>query len=261
MKIVQISDLHVVAKGKTLGRAPMAENLVEVVADINARGPDLVLVSGDISDTGRLADVERAAAILAGLKAPYFVTPGNHDSRESLQKALPPAALPATQTAHLSYALGFPALRILALDTTDPDHPNGRICQQRLQWLEAELAASHKPVFIFMHHPPVKFSVAETDMPPLEGAAEMGAVIAQHGHIQRILCGHIHLFAQAFWNKCLVCSAPSIGMRLHWAPSTPTDSRYMLSPPAYLWHMPNADGDWITHGFTLDKPDGPFAFS
>ncbi len=261
MKIAQISDLHVAAEGKTLGVAPMAENLGKVVAHVNGLAPDLVLVSGDITHDGSIAEATRAAQILAELRAPYYILPGNHDTRATLRHAMPAATLPAPEAGHLSYALSFPQLRILMLDSTDPDAPNGRICPARAAWLEAELAASTTPVVIVMHHPPLRFGVEETDKPPLAGANLLAEVVARHGHIERILCGHIHLFAQALWQGCLVCSAPSIGMRLSWRPDAPEESRFLRAPPAYLWHMLNADGVMITHAFTLDDPDGPFSFS
>ncbi|NOR61488.1 MAG: phosphodiesterase [Rhodobacteraceae bacterium] len=261
MKIAQISDLHVVAEGKTLGVAPMAENLEKVVAHINGLGPDMVLVSGDIADTGALAEVQRAASILAKLEAPFYVVPGNHDTREALQQGMPAAVLPAREAGHLSYAVELPDMRILALDSSDPDAPNGRICEARAGWLAKELAVSAKPALIVMHHPPLKFAVDETDRPPLEGARLLADIVAQHSQIERILCGHIHLFAQALWQGCLVCTAPSIGMRLNWSPHSLAASSFLVSQPAYLWHMLNEDGELITHMFSLDDPEGPFAFT
>ncbi len=260
MKIAQISDLHIAAEGKTLGVAPMAENLTKVVAHINGLKPDLVLVSGDIANEGRQEEVARAAEVLAKLDAPFYVTPGNHDTREALREGFPAAALPAKDTGHLSYALDTSHLRILALDSSDPDASNGRICPERAAWLAAELAASSKPTVIFMHHPPVKFSVDETDKPPLEGVDLLAEVVAQHCHIERILCGHIHLFAQALWQGRLVCAAPSIGMRLNWNPNSDRASSFLRSPPAFLWHMYNADGVMITHAVSLDESAGPFEF-
>ncbi len=260
MKIAQISDLHIVAEGKTLGVAPMAENLAKVVAHINGLKPDIVLVSGDIANEGRLDEVVRAAEILAKLDAPFYVTPGNHDNRGALQQGLPAAVLPAREAGHLSYTLDFPHVRILALDSSDPDVSNGRICRDRAAWLAAELAASSKPAVIFMHHPPIKFAVDETDKPPMEGADLLAEVVAQHSHIERILCGHIHLFAQALWQGRLVCSAPSLGMRLNWSPSSDKASSFLRSPPAFLWHMYNADKVMITHAFSLDESAGPFEF-
>ncbi len=260
MKIAHISDLHIAAEGHTLGVAPMAENLAKIVAHINKQSPDLVLVSGDIANEGTLAEVERAAMILSALNAPYYVTPGNHDTRHNLKQGVPAAALPSKTEGHLSYTLELAELRIIVLDSSAPDAPNGRICATRAAWLQAELAASAKPVLIVMHHPPLKFSVEETDTPPLDGAGLLAEVVARHSHIERILCGHIHLFAQAMWHGCLVCTAPSIGMRLNWSPRHPHASNFLVTPPAYLWHMQNTDGQLITHAFSLESPTGPFEF-
>ncbi len=260
MNIAQISDLHITGTGLTCGVAPMAENLARVVAHINAQGADIVLVSGDICHNGLPAEAARAAGILAGLTAPYIITPGNHDTRAALRASFPPAVLPATEADHLSYVVEAGGLRFIALDSTDPDTPNGRICPARAAWLAARLAESDLPTMLFMHHPPMKCGLEETDSPPLEGAGRLGAVVAQHPQILRILCGHIHVPVQALWQGRLVCAAPSMGMRLSWTPQRLVPSRFFASAPAYLWHMHNADGSMVTHAFSLDAPDGPFDF-
>ena len=261
MRIAHISDLHISATGKTFGVAPMAENLAKVVAHINGLNPDLVLVTGDIANNAERAETGRAADILAKLDAPFFLTPGNHDDRNILKTAFSQAVIPTTESKHLSYAVDVGHMRIISLDSSDPDAPNGRICPARAAWLDAQLLLSSKPTLIFMHHPPMKCAVEETDRPALEGADLMGDVVERHPQIQRILCGHIHLMVQATWRGCHVCSAPSMGMRLNWTPNQLTTSRFLLSPPAYLWHMLNEDGAFITHEFTLDSPAGPFDFA
>ncbi len=261
MKIAQISDLHITATGKTLGIADAAGKLEKVVARLNTMAPDMVLVSGDMAQVGSVAEAARAAGILAKLEAPFYLTPGNHDTREALQQAFPEATLPTQEAGHLSYCIEGETLRIIALDSSDPNTPHGRICEARAAWLEATLAKSSQPTLIFMHHPPVKFGVEESDSPPLEGADRLGEVVARHPQIERILCGHIHLMAQALWHGRLVMTAPSIGMRLSWNPATIQPSGFFNSPPAFLWHMHNADGVLVSHEFTLDEPEGPFTFS
>lgn len=261
MKIAQISDLHIAAKGKTLGRAPMAENLARVVAHINTQKPALVLVSGDITQSATLPEARRAAAILAGLEMPYYLTPGNHDDRAVLWQVFGGGALPAREAAHSSYVVSTPQYKIIALDSTDPDARNGRICASRAAWLEAALGTAPRPTLIFMHHPPIKCAVEETDSPPLIGAGLLAEAVARHPEVEKIMCGHIHLMAHSWLAGRPVCSAPSIGMRLAWSPNGLTTSRYLLSPPAYLWHMHNSDGVLVSHEFTLDNPDGPFGFT
>jgi len=261
MKIAQISDLHISAAGKTLGVAPMAENLGRVVDHVNQLQPDLVLISGDIANTARPDETRRAAQQLAKLDAPFYLTPGNHDAREVLWGVFGGGAIPAREASHLSYVVDTAALRIIALDSTDPDLHNGLICPARAAWLEEKLAEALKPTLLFMHHPPTKCGVAETDDPPLQGADELAAVVARHSHIERILCGHIHLSVQALWQGRLVCTAPSIGMRLRLRRKPQEESQFFASPPAFLWHARNADGTLITQEIMLDEPEGPFAFS
>ena len=261
MKIAQISDFHIAAEGKTLGCAPMAENLARVVAHINTLKPDLVLVSGDITHDATLVEARRAAAILAGLGAPYYLTPGNHDDRDVLWQVFGGGAVPAREPVHLSNVLTTPAYKIIALDSTDPDAGNGRICRVRAAWLDAALGSDKCPTLVFMHHPPIKFAVEETDSPPLIGTGLLADVLARHPEVEKVLCGHIHLMAQGELAGRPVCTAPSIGMRLAWSPDGLTTSRFLLSPPAYLWHMHNQDGALITHEFTLDDPAGPFGFT
>ena len=261
MKIAQISDLHIVAEGDTLGVAPMAQNLARVVTHINEAKPELVLISGDIANTATLDETRRATTILAALDMPYYLTPGNHDDREVLWEAFGGNAVPARETAHLSYVFETNGYRIVALDSTDPDAHNGRICTARAAWLEARLAeAPTTPTIIFMHHPPMKCGVKETDSPPLDGASLLAEVVSRHSQIKRILCGHIHLPVQALWQGRLVCTAPSLGMRLRFDLSQELGSAFYASPPAYLLHMHNADGTLITHQLTLDNPVGPFSF-
>lgn len=261
VKIAHISDFHLVASGKTLGIAPMAENLAKVVAHINGLKPDLVVVTGDITHNARVAEARRAAGILAKLEAPFYLTPGNHDDRTVLREVFGKGAMPASETRHLSYVVNTPSYKIIALDSTDPDADNGRICDARAAWLKAALGHDPRPTLIFMHHPPVKCAVEETDNPPLIGVDRFAEIVARHPEIERIMCGHIHIMAQAMLKGVPISTAPSIGMRLAWTPARLTASRFFVSPPAYLWHMHNEDGALITHEFTLDIPTGPHEFA
>ena len=78
MLIAHISDLHIAGWGnKAYGIAPTAENLACCVDHINQLkpAPDLVLVTGDITYSSLLEEVERAASILAQLRYPFYILP------------------------------------------------------------------------------------------------------------------------------------------------------------------------------------------
>src|SRR5271166_2836489 len=69
--IAHLSDLH-------FGRhdAAVAEALV---ADLAALRPDLVVISGDLTQRARRGEFAAARAFLDRLPAPFIAVPGNHD--------------------------------------------------------------------------------------------------------------------------------------------------------------------------------------
>lgn len=72
-RMVQLTDVHV---GPTIGR----EFMTRLVDEVNALGPDAVVITGDLVD-GTVEELASRVAPLAGLVAPagvYFVT-GNHE--------------------------------------------------------------------------------------------------------------------------------------------------------------------------------------
>lgn len=71
MKIVQISDLH-------FGCLSVPA-VVALVAALREQAPDLVIASGDITQSATTEEFAAARAFFDGLNAPLFVIPGNHD--------------------------------------------------------------------------------------------------------------------------------------------------------------------------------------
>jgi len=72
-----LSDTHV---GSLTGE----EDLRATVRDINSQtGLSFVVISGDITEYGSLAQLRLAKEILDGLRIPCQVVPGNHDTKWS----------------------------------------------------------------------------------------------------------------------------------------------------------------------------------
>ena len=251
MIIAQISDTHIAAGNeKTFGVAPMAENLLRCVLHINTLKPmpDIVLITGDITNDGHLEEAHRAATILNRLKVPYYIVPGNHDDREVLMSVFGDKACSKTPDGFIQYEIDGYGLRLLAMDSTTPNAAGGEICPMRLAWLKEHLSKPDKcPVVIFMHHPPTKFSVPETDIDGFVGADAFGDLLEKHGRIERILCGHIHLPAFTSWRHSIVSAAPSIGMRLTIDLTLETPSQFILEEPSYHLHHWTSENNLITH--------------
>lgn len=264
MLIAQISDTHIAEPGrKTLGIAPMQANLQRVVAHINQQdpAPDVVLISGDVTDNGTPEQMANAARILAGLNAPFFVIPGNHDTRAALWSEFGGTACPSRVDDFIAYVVNGYDMRLIGLDSTIPDAPGGELCDTRLDWLEARLAeAPTRPTLIFMHHPPVKCGVLETDHDGFIGAERLADIIAKYPAVERVLCGHIHLATFTGWQGTIVATCPSIGMRLGLDLSMTRESEFLLDDPGYMLHHKSDQGVLISHVIRVGNDDGPYPF-
>jgi 3',5'-cyclic AMP phosphodiesterase CpdA len=165
--------------------------------------PDVVLISGDLTDTGNAADYQTVAELLQAQfpssdqgGPQVLIVPGNHDARAAAQQVLG-AYMPVADDAPgdtLCLHVAHGGLHFIGLDTTVPGAPHGVLDAPRLQWLQRHLhAAAGQPVLIFMHHPPLVTGLAAMDACGLlQGAPELGELVAAHGQVQLIAAGHMH---------------------------------------------------------------------
>lgn len=265
MLIAHISDLHIAGWGKkAYGIAPTAENLANCVAHINQLkpAPDIVLVTGDITYSGLLEEVERTASILAQLRYPFYILPGNHDDRSSLWSVFGGQACPAMDQGFINYVIkGYP-IRLIGLDSTVPGEPGGEFCAIRAQWLDDQLAeANGQPTVIFMHHPPVKCGVLETDVDGFIGADWFGDIVEKYPNIKSIFCGHIHLQAHVGWRGTVVDTAPSMGIPLVLDLTLDQPSQFTLDVPGYQLHYWSPEKNLVSHTIYVRETDGPYLFA
>ncbi|PQA89366.1 metallophosphoesterase family protein [Hyphococcus luteus] len=72
VKLAHISDLH-------FGRANAAA-LTALTQALNEAKPDLTVITGDLTQSGRRREFAEAAAFLGTLKSRFLAVPGNHDA-------------------------------------------------------------------------------------------------------------------------------------------------------------------------------------
>lgn len=264
MLIAQISDTHIAGPGiKTNGVAAMSENLARCVDSVNSLSPppDLVLLSGDVTNDYSRKQALEAAQLLSRLECPLYVVPGNHDDRDTLRDVFGGKSCPSDANGFIDYVIDGHPLRIIALDSVRSGEPGGHLCADRLAWLNNCLAeGGEQPTVIFMHHPPLKLGIPETDVDGFLGAEQFGAIVANFPNIERVLCGHIHLLTHAAWRGTVVTTAPSTGMQLTLDLTQKAPSRFMLSDPAYLLHHWTPEQILVTHTILLNDLEGPFEF-
>jgi 3',5'-cyclic-AMP phosphodiesterase len=189
--IAQLTDSHI---GADWGGTDPVARLDAAVAAVGAMRPlpDVVLVSGDLADNATDAEYEELRELLAPLRAPLHVLAGNHDDRRALRRHFD---LPGGDGEPVQYAVDLGALRLVVIDSTRPGHDDGELDAERLDWLDATLAAApDAPTLLAMHHPPISIGIPVWDAIglPDDDRRALGEVIARHQQVRRIVAGHVH---------------------------------------------------------------------
>lgn len=236
MRIVQITDTHIVAKDTHWLSEPSTETsqrLSRTIHQINQIAPDAVILSGDAVDDGAAASYEHLKELLAPLKAPLFVTPGNHDDRGRFREAF------SLSAGFIQYTVdAFPA-RLICLDSHVPGEGGGLLCSERLDWLEAALETHpEKPTLLFLHHPPAKTGMKCFDKILLAPSSRFESLVRSHPQILALLCGHFHHPCVTTYGSKLCYLAPSVAPVHYFAhPDDDEPSAIELEDPAITLHQ------------------------
>ena len=264
MLIAQITDLHI-KPGERLayGRVDTAGYLQRAVAALLALDPlpDVVLATGDLVDGGEPEEYARVRQILAPIERPLFVVPGNHDARRPLFDAFGQAGFLPDDGRFLHYAVEDWPVRLIGLDTIIPGEPGGRLCKERLAWLDDRLAEQpDRPTLLFMHHPPIRTGIAHMDTMGLADADRFAALVRRHPQVERIVCGHVHRSIQARFAGTLVTVAPSTAHQLSLALQPASEASFVMEPPGFHLHLWQAAAGMVTHTAFTDSFAGPYPF-
>lgn len=250
--IAQITDVHFAATpGEVSGVDPDAR-LSRAIAAVNALTPAVaaVVVTGDLANGGEPAAYERLRDSLDGLSAPWYAIPGNHDDRAAMRAAFADRPwMPAE--GFVCYCVDDLPIRLIMLDSLNDGHDGGRLCLERLAWLERALEdGGDRPTLVALHHPPLITGMPAFDADPFEGGDALAAILQGH-RIERIVCGHLHRPLTVHWHGQTVSVAPSTAFHiaLDMRPGAP----HSLSnePPAVLLHVWGDGIGVVTHTLYL----------
>ena len=87
-----------------------------------------------------------------------------------------------------------------------------------------------------IYAPPADKMRLETDVDGFIGKELLGSVISKHHHVEKIICGHIHVPINTSWNDTVISTAPSMGMQLVLDLTLKRESEFVLEAPAYHLH-------------------------
>ncbi len=143
--IAHLSDLHV-------GAVNFKEDILfEAIKQINNLNPEAVIITGDITENGYYHEYLQVADYLELIENPMMVVPGNHDSRhignESFEEII--------KHRHGTLITNDGGIKIIGLDSSEPDLDYGKVGRSQQYWMENELRKAHKNnqyKIIALHH-------------------------------------------------------------------------------------------------------------
>ena len=262
--VCQISDLHIKLPGKLSYRvvdcAAMLERCVEEVLRLPQR-PEVVILTGDLVDSGKREEYDYLRKLLAPLRMPIYLIPGNHDEREALREAFADHAYLRQWQPFVQYAIEDWPLRIVAIDTVIPGEGGGRLDAERLAWLETTLSAEKlKPTLLIMHHPPFPTLIGHMDKIGLQGSEDLERVIARHPQVERVLCGHLHRPIQFRFAGTIASTSPSPAHQVALNLAPDAASAFKMEPPAFQLHAWRKGVGVVSHTAYIGDFAGPFPF-
>jgi len=262
--IAQLSDPHICAPGTLyqglVDSNAMFEAAIRRLAALDP-APDLVLLTGDVTEHAAAGEYQLARRLLAAIRQPVLAIPGNHDERQAFRAAFADAGyLPAAGPLHFAAGNHGP-VRIIGLDISVPGQHHGDFDAATAAWLEAALAAEpERPTLLMLHQPPIETGIGFIDAYRCFNGERLAAIVSRYPAVERVLCGHVHRHTSLRFAGSLLQIAPStttaIALRL--APHAEPAS--FVEPPALLLHHWQLEAGMITHHVPIDPGEGPLAF-
>ena len=180
MIIVQLSDLHV-------GSQFLPEVFETVVKEVNELNPNVIVITGDLTNEGLMKEYEKCKSLLAKFNTKKIISiSGNHDYRN---------------TGYLLFKKFFPFQTVNELDndvvlitvgTARPDRNEGEVGYRQNLWLERTMKKyKDKVKIVAMHHHLIPIPDTGSDQLTVVDAGDILRTVLDT-QVDVVLCGHKH---------------------------------------------------------------------
>jgi len=203
MRLVQISDLHIGG----LFKQDAFDTLVDEVN--NDLKPDVIILSGDLTDDGLVFQFEQAKNEIRKLKCNNIIVfPGNHDYRHTgyllFKKFFPIANTDSSNVYEFDENSGKRQTVVIAtVGTARPDRDEGEVGNGQNLWLNKVLkkydkvyqqnndAVQIKKIVAMHHH---LIAIPDTGYTNVVGISDAGDVLRTclENNVDLVICGHKH---------------------------------------------------------------------
>ena len=251
-RILQLTDIHLFADQQMtlVGINPLQtlqQVLDRISVDIQKTPPDLIVLTGDISQDYSLNSYKIVEKIFKPLPYPVVATMGNHDKFDPFNKIF---GEPLQIITKISETTNW---RILILNTHWPKHVDGQLTNYDLEFLKKGLEESYgQPTIIFLHHHVLPIYSQWLDKIMLTNSEQFLAIIDQYKNVKAVICGHVHQDTLTYRNDIMFLSTPATS----WQFKVKSDD-FMLDTlmPGYRWIYLYADGTLKTEVIRIKHND------
>lgn len=217
--IAHISDLH-------FGRE-VPEVVEALAAELNHAPPDLMAVSGDLTQRARVREYQAARRFLDRLPQPLLVVPGNHDVPVNpfrrffspwthWQRWISSQLEPVIHAEHFC-AVGVNSARRAGMYF---DWSRGRINLEQLEQAEAAFGTCQKELHIVVAHHPFLLTEASSHRRTIS-RGKLALPRLLKADVDLILGGHVHLaFSGAVEGIVVAQTGTSLSSRLKGEPNS-----------------------------------------
>lgn len=247
VRIVQITDLHLFRDpDERLFGIPTRELLQDVLDHVaeHAGRVDHLVITGDHSHDDLPETYEALREMLAPWLDRLWQLPGNHDARGVLRDVFGDR-IDGRGDDRISFSFPAGGWRCLGLDTQVAGEVGGRLDEEHIAWIRAELR-EHDPAgaVVFMHHPPLATGLDWLDRIGLEGKELLRELLAAEPRLRLVCCGHIHHDRAERVGDAEIVTTPATG--LQFSATSPT-KLFVRSAPGYRIVELDADGyaTWV----------------
>jgi Icc protein len=197
VRLVQFTDTHLMTDPQgTLRGAPTLPRLQACLAHAQRHffPADVIAITGDLVQDEPAA-YGTLELLFEGSAAPVLLIAGNHDVPEEMRRriARPPFQIGGTHRA------GAWTLVLLESWYAQAGDGEGMLGAAQLHELEATLARHREgPVFVLLHHPPIRMESASLDSLRLLDGEDLLRLVASHPQVRGLAWGHAHQALDVF---------------------------------------------------------------
>lgn len=179
MLLVQISDVH-------CGPMFRKESLETAIREINEMCPDVVLITGDLTENGLMSEFAMASKELKTIQSKKIIyISGNHDYRAT-GYLLFKEYFPFSQVTETGDAV------IVVLSSARPDRDDGEVGNRQNLWLESTLEKyKDRTKIVAIHHHVVPVPDTGADQITVVDAGDVLRSLTK-SKANLVLCGHRH---------------------------------------------------------------------